>query len=58
MIGRTTPKLDKTLNEFRSEGIVTSEAKVIPKNMDFNEPTTVEKDFQNVIFLNSESFYS
>ena len=54
MIGRTIPKIEKTLAEFKQEGLMVGETNILPKNMDFNEPSNVEKDFQNVSLLLSK----
>jgi len=52
MIGRTPTKLNNTVNElvteFRRKGKVLPRENITQKNMDFNEPSTVEKNFQNV----------
>jgi hypothetical protein len=48
LIGRTIKKIEQVVAEFQAQGIVTREDHIMMKNMDFNEPTSVEKDFQNV----------
>lgn len=48
MIGRTMQKIEKVLMEFKAQGLPISEGRIHAKNMDFNEPSNVEKDFQNV----------
>jgi len=48
MIGRTMQKIEKVIAEFKAEHIPDVEKNAKPKNMDFNEPSNVEKDFQSV----------
>lgn len=54
MTAKTIPKLKEVIQEFESifhrEGHEWNKSKIIPKNMDFNDPSSVEKDFQNVRF--------
>jgi hypothetical protein len=48
MVGRTLNKIEKVLNEFQASKIPIKMDHIIRKNMDFNEPSNVEKDFQKV----------
>lgn len=48
MIGRTLQKIERVLNEFQASKIPMRMDHIIRKNMDFNEPSNVEKDFQKV----------
>ncbi len=49
MIGRTMQKIERVVKEFRDQGIVIRDTHFLYKNMDFNEPSNVEKDFQNLM---------
>ena len=51
MTSRNTKKLDDMIEEFKKEGIPIGPNQTINKKMDFNEPSNVEKDFQNVTFI-------
>ena len=51
MTSRNTKKLDDMIEEFKKEGIPIGPNQCINKKMDFNEPSNVEKDFQNVSFI-------
>ena len=48
LVGRTLKKITQVMEEFKAQGVVIRENQIIIKNMDFSEPTAVEKDFQNV----------
>ncbi len=41
-------KIEKTILEFKAEGIPIDESHILAKSMNFHEPSNVEKDFQNV----------
>jgi hypothetical protein len=52
MVGRTNLKLNNTVTEltaeFQRRGKELSRDRLMLKNMDFNDPPAVEKNFQNV----------
>jgi NADP-dependent 3-hydroxy acid dehydrogenase YdfG len=49
MVGRSLQKIEKVVNEFKASKVPIRMDHIHIKNMDFNEPSNVEKDFQNLM---------